>query len=144
MNHDIILHKLKFKFNVDGVMLKFLIEYLKGRKQKVVVDQAMSTKACVLSGVPQGSILGPLLFVLFINDMHSVVSPGTSIALYADDTKIWRNIDSDEDSVTLNKDIAALEQWALPFYNFPYCLSGVFLDFCESEKDLGLHITRTA
>ena len=166
VNHDIILHKLKFKFNVDGVMLKFLIEYLKGRKQKVVVDQAMSTEACVISGVPQGSILGPLLFVIFINDMHSVVSPGTSIALYADDTKIWRNIYSDEDSVILNNDIASLEHWAslncmrfhpkkckvvsvshkdkllsvLPFYNFPYCLSGVFLDHCESEKDLGVHI----
>ena len=147
-------------------MLKFLIEYLKGRRQRVVIDQAMSTETDVLSGVPQGSILGPLLFVLFINDMHSVVSSGTSIALYADDTKIWRSILSDMDSIILNNDIEALNKWAstncmifhpkkckvvsiahkdknfsnLPFYNFPYCLSGVLLDHCESEKDLGLHI----
>ena len=166
VNHDIILHKLKYRFNVDGAMLKFIREYLKGRKQRVVIDQAMSTEASVLSGVPQGSILGPLLFVIFINDMHSVVSPGTNIALYADDTKIWRNINSEQDSVILNNDIAALEHWAssncmrfhpnkckvvsvshkdrllsaLPFYNFPYCLSGIFLDHCESEKDLGIHI----
>ena len=166
VNHDIILEKLKVNFNVDGIMLKFLVEYLKGRKQRVVIEQAMSTEATVLSGVPQGSILGPLLFVLFINDMHSVVSPGTNIALYADDTKIWRTITTEEDSVTLNNDIAALERWAstncmkfhpkkckvvsiehkdrifsnLPFYNFPYCLSGILLDHCDSENDLGLHI----
>ena len=102
VNHDVILHKLKFVFNVDGLMLQFLTNYLQNRKQRVVVDQSMSIDSIVLSGVPQGSILGPLLFVLFINDMHSVVSPGTNIALYADDTKIWRQISSDIDSEILN------------------------------------------
>ena len=102
VNHDVILHKLKFVFNVDGLMLKFLTNYLQNRKQRVVVDQSMSIDANVLSGVPQGSILGPLLFVLFINDVHSVVSPETNISLYADGTKIWRQISSDIDSEILN------------------------------------------
>ena len=93
-------------------MLQFLTNYLQNRKQRVVVDQYMSIDANVLSGVPQGSILGPLLFVLFINDMHSVVSPGTNIALYADETKIWRQISSDIDSEILNKEIASLNAWA--------------------------------
>jgi len=166
VNHDIILQKLKSQFNVDGLMLNFLIEYLKGRRQRVVIDQAMSTESDVISGVPQGSILGPLSFVLFVNDMHAVISPGTSIALYADDTKIWRKIGSDVDSTILNNDIESLNRWAyincmkfhpskckvvsntrknkvfsnLPFYDFPYCLDGTVLDHCESEKDLGLHI----
>ena len=46
----------------------------------------------VISGVPQGSVVGPILFTLFINDIHKNVSEGTNIALYADDTKIWRKI----------------------------------------------------
>ena len=102
VNHDVILHKLKFVFNVDGLMLKFLTNYLQNRKQRVVVDQSMSIDANVLSGVPQGSILGPLLFVLLINDVHSVVSPETNISLSADGTKIWRQISSDIDSEILN------------------------------------------
>ena len=88
VNHDIILLKLKNEYKIDGLMLKFVKEYLQGRIQRVVVNGTLSDTRPVKSAVPQGSILGPLLFVLFINDMQSRVSPGTKIALYADDTKI--------------------------------------------------------
>ncbi|MCP4458353.1 MAG: reverse transcriptase family protein, partial [Cytophagales bacterium] len=168
VNHDIILRKLKYHFKVDGAMLKFLVNYLQNRMQRVVIDQHMSSVAQVISGVPQGSILGPLLFVLFIDDMHSVVSPGTNIALYADDTKIWRTISSSADSVILDSDINALNNWAstnlmrfhptkckvvcvahknktlsvLPFFNYPfsYSLGDNCLEFSEIEKDLGIHV----
>ena len=70
---------------VDGLMLRFIKSYLPGREQKLVVNGAVSEKLPVRSGVPQGSILGPLLFVLFINDIFSCISEGTMIALYADD-----------------------------------------------------------
>ena len=112
VNHDIILHKLKHDFKVDGLLLKFLISYLKDRTQRVVIGGNQSSTIVVRSGVPQGSILGPLLFVLFINDLHSCVDQGTKIALYADDTKIWREIVDYSDSIILQKDINNFNDWA--------------------------------
>ena len=106
--HDIILHKLKHKYDIDGLMLNFIRNYLQDRLQRVVIDGSFSDTVSVNSGVPQGSILGPLLFVLFINDIYEQISPGTSIALYADDTKIWRRILSYVDCEILNRDIPCI------------------------------------
>ena len=94
VNHDIILQKLKIEYKIDGLIVKFIKEYLQGRQQRVLVNGAFSNSCIVKSGVPQGSILGQLLFVLFINSMQDYISPGTKIALYADDTKTWRYIHS--------------------------------------------------
>ena len=100
-----ILHKLKHKYNIDGLMLNFIRSYLQDRLQRVVIHGSFSDTVSVNSGVPQGSILGPLLFVLllFINNIYKQISPGTSIALYADDTKIWRRILSYADCEILNR-----------------------------------------
>ena len=97
VNHDLILTKLKSMYGIDGRLLKFVQNYLQGREQSVVIENCVSTSKPVLSGVPQGSILGPILFVLFINDLPSGLSQGTELALYADDTKIWRSIASQSD-----------------------------------------------
>ena len=165
VNHDIILNKLKYEFKIDGLMLKFIREYLQNRKQRVVVGDSMSDELDVLSGVPQGSIIGPLLFVLFINDIHNCVSHGTNIALYADDTKIWRAIRSELDCFTLQNDIDALSHWSkincmafhpqkckilsvshqinlniLPFMRFTYTLDNVPLDYCNKQNDLGINM----
>ena len=72
------------------------------------MENVASESGDVLSGVPQGSILGPLLFVLFINDRYVNIDKDTNIALYADDTKIWCNINSEEDREILQKDINTL------------------------------------
>ena len=66
----------------------------------------------VISGVPQGSILGPLMFVLFINDIYHCIDLETNIALYADDTKIWREIKFEIDASILQNDIHALNYWS--------------------------------
>ena len=112
VNHDIILHKLKHQYGIDGTLLKFLTSYLQGRVQQVVIGGSKSGSLPVLSGVPQGSILGPILFVLFINDMFNCISIGINIALYADDTKIWRRTECDQDHIILQNDINALLKWS--------------------------------
>ena len=70
VSHDLILYKLKNIFKIDGIMLKFIKSYLEGRKQQVVIGGQTSSILPVKSGVPQGSILGPLLFVLCIYKRH--------------------------------------------------------------------------
>ena len=108
VNHDIILYKLKTRFKIDGRLLNFLEDYLKHRKQRVVLDNTTSSTLDVHSGVPQGSILGPLLFILFIEDIYEQLDPETRISLYADDTKIWKPITSERDCEKLQLDIDRL------------------------------------
>ena len=79
------------------------------RKQSVVVDGKQSSLVDVVSGVPQGPVLGPLLFLLHINDLPSVVS--SKVTLLADDCLIYRNIKNKEDQIALQKDLNLLENW---------------------------------
>ena len=169
VNHDILIAKLKNNFRIDGLLLKFLVSYLKDRKQRVVIGDSESNLLNVLSGVPQGSILGPFLFVLFINDLPDGLLDQTNIAMYADDTKIWRQINSIDDCFALQSDIDYMQNWAfrnkmnfhpnkckvlnvslknnsifdcaLPYSQFFYSLDRNILDFTESEKDLGLLVS---
>ena len=81
--------------------------------QRVVLDNCVSNDVEVLSGVLQGSILGPLLFVLFINDIYDNINENSRISLYADDTKLWRRINSALDCDILQKDIDTLYKWTM-------------------------------
>ena len=120
VNHDLLLTKLKNNFKIERRLLKFIANYLRDRRQRVVLDNAFSEYQAVSSGVPQGSILGPLLFVVFINDINTVISPGTNICLYADDTKIWREMHTVNDCTILQNDIDSLDIWCkrnqMPFH----------------------------
>ena len=109
VNHDLILQKLQEYYFINGRLLKFIRNYLCGRIQ---LYYCSSTTKSVLSGVPQGSILGPIMFVLFINDLPRGIDPGTNLALYADDTKIWKKIACDKDLELLQKDIDYLHNWS--------------------------------
>ena len=92
VNHDIILNKLKYQFNIDGKLLRFFVSYLRDRDQCVVIGGECSSIKQVLSGVPQGSILGPTLFILFINDIGEGLNENSKIWSSADDTKLYREI----------------------------------------------------
>jgi ribonucleases P/MRP protein subunit RPP40 len=83
--------------------------FLKNRKQQVTVDGKVSTEVAVTSGVPQGSVLGPLLFIIFINDICDDIS--SQIRLFADDVVLYREIRSEEDRVILQSDLDVIVAW---------------------------------
>ena len=107
VSNDLLLGKLKEFYSIDGRLLKFFLNYLDGRGQRVVLDVVSSSFKPVLSGVQQGYILDPILFVLIIYDIPNGLSSNTIIALYADDTKIWRSIKSGFDISELKKETFA-------------------------------------
>ena len=86
------------------------MEWLRGRKQRVCLRGRVSEWLAVLSGVPQGSVLGPLLFLIFINDLEYGVK--NWILKFADDTKIFGKISTDRDTVRLQEDLDKLLDWA--------------------------------
>lgn len=92
----VLFHKLKL-YGVSGHLYEWFKDYLSGRCQRVVDDGVASSWANVTSGVPQGSILGAVLFALFINDLPNVLPDEISAALYADDTKVYKSIRSEAD-----------------------------------------------
>ena len=90
-------------------MLRVCRSFLTDRSQRVVVDGAFSSPAPVVSGVPQGSVLGPILFLVFINDLPECVSSRTR--LFADDCVLYREINSAADCDALQEDLMHLEEW---------------------------------
>ena len=107
--HKRLLHKIE-GYGIRGEILGWIRAFLSDRTQQVIVNGEASQCKDVTSGIPQGSILGPLLFVIFINDLPSQVK--SDIFLFADDTKIFRTINSIGDKDTLQNDITTMVKWA--------------------------------
>ena len=106
--HKRLLHKLQY-YGVSDYTLKWVESFLNSRKQHVLVEGTMSDEAEVVSGVPQGTVMGPLLFLVFINDLPESVN--SSVKLFADDCLLYRPIRSTSDSTKLQDDLDKLEKW---------------------------------
>ena len=87
VNHNILLRKLEF-YGIRGIALEWFKHYLTGRKQYVLYNNTQSSKQYITCGVPQGSVLGPLLFLIYINDIPNCLKYSKSI-VFADDTTIF-------------------------------------------------------
>ena len=92
-------------------MYEWIKSFLENRTQKVIVDGKQSTNRPVLSGVPQGTVMGPLLFLIYINDMSKGLDAATKLRLFADDSLLYRVIKTDEDQMKLQEDLNKLQQW---------------------------------
>ena len=108
VNHSLLIHKLA-NYGITGNSNRWIADFLANRHQSVVVDGSKSNAIHVRSGVPQGSVLGPCLFLVYINDLPCRVKSNTR--LFADDTAIDRKITSQDDQLLLQADLDALAKW---------------------------------
>ena len=99
-----------FSYGTGGTTLNWINAFLCVRQQRVVVNGIKSDWAAVVSGVPQGTVLGPLLFSLYINDISADIE--SEIRLFADDCVCYREIKNKEDTLKLQRDIDRLGSWA--------------------------------
>ena len=105
----ILMHKLK-TLGITGRLARWIHSFLSNRKQKVVVDGAASKETDVTSGVPEGTVLGPLLFLIYISDIGENVN--SSKKVYVDDTKLIKAVKTENDVEDLQEDLDALYKWA--------------------------------
>ena len=107
--HTRLLHKLDH-YGVRGNVECWIESFLGQRKQQVVLDGVRSDTAEVLSGMPRGTVLGPLLFLCFINDLPESIK-SSQAKLFADDSLLFKVIRNDTDRALLQNDLTALEHW---------------------------------
>jgi hypothetical protein len=109
ISHELLKQKLK-KYGIGGKFYHWISDFLSNRTQKVRVASSFSNSANVISGVPQGSVLGPLLFLIFINDLPSVITY-SSIKIFADDSKIYFKFNPDADYNMFCHDVRKVFGW---------------------------------
>ena len=158
--HQRLINKLK-GYNINGPILQWIKSFLSDRTQFVKINNSCSKRLDVTSGVPQGSVLGPTLFIYFINDLpNSAIN--TPMKIFADDTKVYKSIESENDVKQLQSAIDNMfewtQKWLLKFNNekckilhlgknnpkHEYFIGNddqrILMDVTELEKDLGVHI----
>ena len=156
VSHRLLLHKLQHSFNISGPALGWIESYLSQRTQRVVLDGKHSDWTPVQSGVPEGSILGPLLFTCYVADLPQHLE--TSSLSYADDVKIYHRIKSPIDIQNLQADLDRLALWSKTWllklnpskctsitftlrtspHLAVYTLDGIPLERCVKVRDLGV------
>ena len=151
--HQRLISKLK-SHGMGNSIINWIEHWLKDRRQRVVVDGEVTSWKSVLSGVPQGSVLGPILFLVYINDLEEGVTG--KILKFADDTKLFRKVKEIWDKQNLQDDIDKLVKWSEKWqmiFNFGKCkclhtgsgntgmnyeMGGTILSKTVKEKDLGV------
>ena len=154
--HRRLLYKLKH-MGINTSILTWIESFLTNRQQRVQIKGNVSTPRNVWSGVPQGSVLGPILFIIYINDLPEKITSLTKI--FADDTKIYRPITSIEDADALQRDLDSLVEWCYIWkmafntdkckvmhygkknQRYLYHMDGNLLDEVKEQKDLGVMIS---
>ena len=157
--HKRLLGKLE-SYGIDGNLYGWIQSFLEGRTQRVGVDGETSGPASVKSGVPQGSVLGPLLFLIFINDLAEHTT--STVRLFADDCVMYKSVKSVRDCQELQQDLIQLqawqERWLLRFnprkcnimrathatrkkIEFPYALDDTPLADTPSTSYLGVELS---
>lgn len=154
--HKRLIKKLK-AHGIDGRVADWIEDWLKARKQRVVIEGKCSEFVNVTSGVPQGSVLGPLLFIIYVNDLD--INLTSNLAKFADDTKMSGKGNSEESCASLQRDLDILLEWSriwgLDFninkckvlhvgsnnINHVYTLGGRPLETTRQEKDLGVIVS---
>lgn len=155
--HDKLIQKIK-AIGITGKLLYWIRDWLKNRQQRVVINGITSEWIKVTSGVPQGSVLGPVLFTIYINDIDTGLN--NFISKFADDTKIGNSVISEEDRQTLQQDLNKISEWStkwqMPFNvnkcqvlhigsnnnKFEYKMSNKILNTAKNAKDLGVTISQ--
>ena len=153
--HERLLLKLK-NCGIRGKCLNWIRAFLSSRRQRVIMRNGISSWQRVKSGVPQGSILGPLLFLIYVNDMPDVVA--STAKMFADDTKVYRKIKVFQDCHDLQDDLNNLSAWSAKWLlgfnetkcvalkirrsiEYMYTLNGHILESVDTQKDLGVLIS---
>lgn len=108
VNHKILLRKLR-RYNLNNCTINLIASFLSGRTQNVCINGAKSSDIHPFSSVPQGSVLSPLLFAIFINDLPECIS--CEKLLFADDLKLFTKIETIRDCLKLQKDLIAIKEW---------------------------------
>ena len=154
--HQRLLLKLK-AHGIGDSITDWIEQWLTDRRQRVVVDGEVSNWKSVLSGVPQGSVLGPILFLIYINDLDDSIT--NNVLKFADDTKLFRKVNTDGDKQHLQNDLDRLVKWSEKWqmlFNFGKCkclhtghrnlnvnyrMGDTVLSTTVKEKDLGVTIS---
>ncbi len=110
IDHNILLHKLEY-YGVRGIALDWFISYLKDRKQYTEINGVTSKMKSINCGVPQGSVLEPLLFLIYINDMPISLKSALSITFADDSTVYYSNKKLSKLFETVNQDLGELSKW---------------------------------
>ena len=109
MSHKLLLHKL-FNIGIQGDVLKWIKSNLFNRIESVKIDNNMSKPQKVISGVPLGSVLGPILFLIYINDIPDCVEKPSYTCLFADDANIGHILQSSDD-IRIQLTLANIDKW---------------------------------